>query len=287
MADISPLNIRTYEQTLRALAQQTEARLRPWCMERGVGSSMHLWVRIGLQTVAQKTNGTRTATPNTATVMTRRQSTPTTWHTADTVEPESVAMVLTDPTSSIATAMANAIRRKYDSLIIAAALGATLDEAGNSTAYDDTNQTLGGATQAFDFAFITSVQEKFMSNEIFPDEEKVMVIRPNAAKKLLAMAQATSSDYVNAKALADNGFVSKWMGFTWIVSNLLPNVTGLQYHYLAMTRRAVGLQVLKDTWARVAEDPTYSFDTRIYAAFSAGAVRVEDAHVVKLHVLES
>ena len=172
MADISPLNIRTYEQTLRALAQQTEARLRPWCMERGVGSSMHLWDRIGLQTVAQKTNGTRTATPNTATVMTRRQSTPTTWHTADTVEPESVAMVLTDPTSSIATAMANAIRRKYDSLIIAAALGATLDEAGNSTAYDDTNQTLGGATQAFDFAFITSVQEKFMSNETSPTRRR-------------------------------------------------------------------------------------------------------------------
>ena len=287
MADISPINIRTYEQTLRALAQQSESRLRPWCMERGVGSSMHLWDRIGLQSVAQKTNGTRTATPNTATVLTRRQSTPTTWHTSDTVEPESVAMVLTDPTSSIAQAMANAVRRKFDSLIISAALGATLDEAGNSTAYDDTNQTLGGATQAFDFAFITSVQEKFMANEIFPDEEKVMIVRPNAAKKLLAMAQATSSDYVNAKALADNGFVNKWMGFTWLVSNLLPNVTGLQYHYVAMTRRAVGLQVTKDLWARVAEDPTYSFDTRIYAAFTAGAVRVEDAHVVKLHVLES
>jgi hypothetical protein len=77
------------------------------------------------------------------------------------------------------------------------------------------------------------------------------------------------------------------MGFTWIVSNLLPNVTGLQYNYLAMTRRAIGLQVTKDIWTRVAEDPTYSFDTRIYAAFTAGAVRVEDSHVIKCHVLES
>lgn len=287
MADISPLNIRTYEATLRHLAQQGESRLRNWCMERMGRPELHLWDTIGLQTVAQKTNGTRTASPNTATPFARRQSTPTTWHTSDTVEPESVAMVLTDPTSSISMAMGNAIRRKFDDLIITAALGATLDEAGASTAYNDTDFKLGGATQAFDFAFITSVQEKFMSNEIFPEEEKVMIVRPNGAKKLLALAQATSSDYVNAKALASTGFVDKWMGFTWVVSNLLPNVTGLQYNYIAMTRRAIGLHITKDIWTRVAEDPTQSFDTRIYAAFTAGAVRVEDAHVVKLHVLES
>jgi hypothetical protein len=285
MADISPLDIRNYEATLRHLSQQGESRLRNWCMERNA-PKMHLWDTIAQQSVSQKTNGTRTATPNNASTLARRRSTPTTWHVGDTLEPESIAMVLNDPTSSIAIAMSNAIRRKYDDLIISAALGATEAEDGTSTGFP-VGQGLGGATQAFDFAFITSVQEKFMTAEIFPEEEKVFVIRPNGAKKLLNLTQATSSDYVNAKALATTGYVEKWMGFTWVVSNLLPNVTGLQYYYLAMTRRAIGLHVTKDIWVRIAEDPTYSFDVRVYAAFTAGAVRVEDAHAIRCHVLES
>jgi len=44
------------------------------------------------------------------------------------------------------------------------------------------------------------------------------------------------------------------------------------------------LQVNKDIWARVAEDPTISFAWRIYSALTMGAVRVEDEQIVHVHV---
>jgi hypothetical protein len=284
---ISNIYVRTYENIIRQLAQQKGSLLRAWTMEKSA-PYMHLWDRLGTATVAAKTDGTTTATPENAGALDRRRTTPATYHTGVTLEQEELAKILVDPTSALAESQAMALGRKMDEVILAAALGNALDEAGGTTALPG-GQQLGGATQAFDFAFIQSVQEKFMANDISPDEEKVFIIRPNGAKKIAALTQATSSDYVNGKALANGPFVQKWMGFTWIVTNNvgLTNVSGLQYYYVAMTRRAMGFHLAKDVWARVAEDPGQSFAKRVYAAMTIGAARIEDTHVVRAHVLES
>lgn len=249
VADLSTVYARTYEANLRALSQQQGSKLRAFTIERNA-PDMHLWDRIGaLSTTARTAGG---ATADTALSLTRRRSKPSSFEVSNLIDPDNIAQSVMDPTSSVLQAHKGAIARKIDNIIITAALGATEAEDGTSTGFP-AGQGLGGATQAFDFAFITSINELFLTKDVPLEEEKVFVIRPNGVKKLLAMSQATSSDYVNAKALATDGYVDKWMGYTWIVSNQLPNVTGLQYYYLAMTKRAVGLHVLKDIWSRVVE----------------------------------
>ncbi len=245
---------------------------------------MHLWDRIGKLTTAARTAGGATA--DTALALSRRRSKPSSFEVSNLIDPDNIAQAVMDPTSSVLTEHKNAIARKIDNIIISAALGSTEDEDGNATVFPVT-QGLGGAAQAFDFSFITTINEAFWAADVPSEEEKVFIIRPNGARKLLAMSQATSSDYVNAKALADNGFVENWLGYTWVISNELPNVLGLQYYYLAMTKRAVGLHVLKDIWSRVAESTEKSFAWRVYSAFAMGAVRIEDEHVIRAHVLES
>ena len=48
MADtIEKVYIQTYENTVRHLAQQGIARLRPWVMEKSVQSEAHNWERLG------------------------------------------------------------------------------------------------------------------------------------------------------------------------------------------------------------------------------------------------
>lgn len=283
VADLSATYARNYEANLRSLSQQRGSKLRACTVERNA-PDMHLWDRIGALTTTARTAGGATA--DTALALTRRRSKPSSFEVSNLVDPDNIAQAVMDPTSSVLQEHKNAIARKIDNIIITAALGATEDEAGASTAFP-AGQGLGGATQAFDFSFITTVNELFLTKDVPLEEEKVFIIRPNGVKKLLAMSQATSNDYVNAKALASDGFVDKWMGYTWIVSNQLPNVTGLQYYYLAMTKRAVGLHVLKDIWSRVVETPEKSFAWRVYSAFAMGAVRIEDEHVVRAHVLES
>jgi hypothetical protein len=281
---VTPLNQRTYEKNLRSLSQQRGSKLRRFCMERSA-PDMHLWDRVASVAVTARVPGANTN--ETALTLTRRRTKPAGFDVGHLVDPEDVARITMDPTSSILTEQANAIGRKFDKIIVDAALGSTEDEAGTPTVYP-VGQSLGGATQAFDFNFITTVNEKFWTNNVSSDEEKVMIVRPNAARKLLQMTQATSSDYVMAKALATTGFVENFLGYTWIVINdALPNVAGLQYYYVAMTKRAIGLHVTKDIWTRVSESTEKSFAWRIYSAFAAGATRVEDEHVVRLHVLES
>lgn len=284
VADLSPTYQRDFEDNLRSLSQQRGSKLRSCVIERNA-PDMHLWDRLGALSTTARTAGGNTA--DTALSLTRRRSKPSDYEVSNLVDPTNIAQAARDPRSDVLRAHVDAHGRNIDSVIITAALGSTEDEGGTPTVFPAAGQGLGGAAQAFDFNFITSVNEKFWSNNVPQDEEKVFVIRPNGAKKLLQLTQATSSDYVMAQALNAKGIVENWLGYTWIVSTLLPNVTGLQYYYLAMTKKAVGLHVTKDLWTRVAESTEKSFAYRVYSAMALGATRIEDEHVVRCHVLES
>lgn len=283
VADLSPVYQRDFETNLRQLSQQRGSKLRQFCIERNA-PDMHLWDRLGaLATTARTAGG---ATADTALALTRRRSKPSDFEVSNLVDPTNIAQAARDPRSDVLRAHADAHGRNIDNVIITAALGATEDEAGAATPFP-AGQLLGGAAQAFDFNFLTSVNEKFWLNNVPMEEEKVFVIRPNGAKKLLQMTQAVSSDYVMAQALDSKGYVENFLGYTWIVSTLLPNVVGAQYYYFAMTKRAVGLHLTKDLWSRVVETPEKSFAWRVYSAMAFGATRIEDEHVVKCQILES
>jgi hypothetical protein len=74
------------------------------------------------------------------------------------------------------------------------------------------------------------------------------------------------------------------MGMTWIMSNRLyfnspvPAIT--QQSCIFMTRKAMGFHIPQDITTFVERDPGYSYAWRPYCQFSAGAVRVEDEHLV-------
>jgi hypothetical protein len=195
--------------------------------------------------------------------------------------------MLVDPVSAITVAISYALGRAIDDLIIAACTGNALDGAGATPALP-AGQVVGDGTQAISLNLVTQVMQQFLVNDIFPEDgEKVMVVGPVQARQLLNLVQATSRDYVDVKALADTGMVKNWMGFTWLLSNRLTVPAAGQLSCLAFTQRAMGFNMQKDIWARVAEDPSVSFAQRVYSAFTGGAVRVEDEHIVHFKLLNS
>jgi hypothetical protein len=284
---LNKLYVRTFERSIRHLSQQTDARLRPWVMEATDGGSTHNWRIMGEQTMAAKAGG-RVATPANDSVYSNRISTIATYHGGDTTEQEDINQLLLDPKSSIATALGNAARRQVDKIVLAAATGTALDEAGANNALP-AGSIFGDGLGEITFDAVTAINEMFLAANIPADEPKVFIIGPKQARKILHMVQATQSFYVGqALQLVNGGFVKDWMGFTWIVSTLLNKPTpGTNIDCVAMTGRAIGLQVSKDIWARVAEDPSVSFAWRIYTAMAMGAVRVEDSHVVKAFFKDS
>jgi len=284
---ISAAYIQSYERTVRQLAQQSDSRLRRFITERGVGAEKHNWDRLGKQDFTQKT-AARTATPMSDSPWTRRVSVAQTWHDGDTVEQEDVVQMLIDPKSSVAEKQGMGARRAVDDIIIASATGNALDGAGTPVAFPS-GQKVGDGTAPISFDMVTAVQEKFMDNDISPDVPKVFVVGPTQVRKLMQLTEQTSADYVrqSLQQLSSTGIVPNWMGFTWIVSNRLLAPSAGELSCLAFTRRAIGLQVNKDIWARVAEDPTISFAWRIYCALTMGAVRVEDEQIVHVHVKDA
>lgn len=285
-ATIDNAFIQTYESTVRHLAQQGMSRLRPFVMEKAVRSEGHNWDRAAATTASKKTSR-KTSTPDDETAFSRRKSIPVVYHTGDVTEQEDITQLLIDPNSTFARAQAMAMKRAFDDEIIDAAVGASRDGAGNSVAFDDTNQEIGTGSEELSFDIVTEVSEKFMTNDIDPDEPKVMVIGPKQARKLLQLTEATSGDYNAVRPLTSKGYIESWMGYSWVVSTRLQAPDTDEIYCFAMTRRALGMQINRDITTKVSEDPTISYAWRIYTFAQFGAVRVEDEHLVRLHLADT
>lgn len=282
---ISNAYVQTFESNVRHLAQQSSAKLRPYVTEKGTSSEKHNWERIGTGAAVKKT-AVLTPTPVAQLPWSRRVSLAETWHAGEAFEGEDPVQMLIDPKSNIAEAIASAMNRAFDDLIINAATGTALNGDGTTTAFS-ASQRVGDGTGAITFNLITAVQEKFMLKEIDPSVPKVAVVGPKQVTSLMKLTQATSSEYVNSQALQNlnsTGIVPNWMGFTWVVSNRLLAPAAGQLSCLFFTKKAIGVQVNSDISSKVAEDPSVSFAWRVYSKFTMGAVRVEDEHLVELRV---
>lgn len=284
-ATVDNVFIQTYEDTVRYLAQQGITRLRPWVMEKSVQSEGHNWERIGIAEATQKTTRAQ-ATPDDDTPWSRRKSIPVTWQRSDVTEPEDIVQMLIDPNSTYATSQAMAMRRAHDDEIIKAATGDSRDGDGNTVSFP-AGQLVGDGSVAINFDLVTQVTEKFMQNDIDPGEAKVMVISPAQARKLLQLTEATSGDYNALRPLSAMGYIESWMGYTWVVSTRLLAPSAGEVSCFAMTKKALGFQMNRDITARVAEDPSISFAWRVYCASTFGCVRVEDEHIVHIHLNET
>ncbi len=274
-----------YDGNVRHLSQQKEVRLRPNVYEVSSGGNAYKFQRLAPTVAVQKT-GRRVPTVYVDDTWTRRVAQPETFFHTMTVEHEDEVQMLVNPQSNYAINQAMAMNREWDSLIIRACSGTALDNDGVANPLPAT-QIIGDGTTPISFDLMTQSQEQFMSDEIMPDVHKVCVVGPTQVRKLMQLTQNTSSDYVQAQALQQYGIVPNWMGYTWIVSNLLEAPAGGQLYCLAFTMYGIGLAVNQDTFTRIGEDPGMSYMWQVFSQWTAGAVRTEDEHVQLIHVADT
>jgi hypothetical protein len=278
------VKVQMFERRVRHLAQQKTSRLRPWVFEVSDGGEAHNFDRLGSGEVSEKTTR-KTPTPDDETAWSRRKSIPKPYHRGDVYEKSDINQMLADPGSNYVKSHGMACGRGIDDEIIAAATGASRDGAGASVAFL-AGQTVGDGSTAINFDIVTEANEKFMNNDIDPDEPKVMVISPAQQRKLLQLTEATSRDYNIMNALRQ-GYVDSWMGYSWLVSTRLLAPSAGEVDCFAMTRDAIGLQMNQDCSTEVAKDPGISFAWRVYTYIECGAIRVEDEKLIRLHLNET
>lgn len=287
MPTIDSVYIQTFEQNLRHLAQQSMSKLRGAVMERATSGEKHNWERLA-PSIAELKTGTLVDTPVAEVEWSRRQTVAEVWHAGEATEQEDPVQMLVDPNSNISYNLSMSMKRAVDDIILTAATGDSRDGAGGAVAFPAT-QVIGDGTTPITFDFVTQVQEKFMENDIDPDVPKVMIVGPSQIRKLMQTTEQTSFDYVKRKLdeLSSTGIVPNWMGFDWIMSTRTKAPSAGETSCVAMTRKAIGMQVNRDITARLAEDPTKSFAWRIYCFMTMGAIRVEDEQLVHLWVSDT
>lgn len=288
--------VQQYDANVRQLQQQMDVRLLPHVYSVMTGGQAHNFDRLGATDAiikgSQNPGGDgdrRVETEYIDDDWSRRVALPQTYVHTMTVEHEDQVQTLHSPLSEYAINQAAAMRRSQDDIIIAAATADALDGDGGTVVFPP-GQIVGDGSTPISFDMVTEVNEIMMQNEITPDMPKVMVVSPTQIRKLMQTTEQTSADYVNVQALQTlnaTGIVLNWMGFTWIMSNrlLTPEVGELQC--LAFTNRALGLAVNQETFTRIGEDPGMSYMLQIFSQWTMGCVRVEDEHIVQVHVADT
>lgn len=285
---INNVYIDEFNQYLRQLAQQAYARLKPKVYNVSSGGESYSFDRVASGDASKKTSRAQ-ATPVTDYAFSRRVATAKTFDCGELIEHEDQIQAKVDIKGGLVQAMAQSMARSYDDEIIRAFGADAIDGAGASVTFPVT-QVVSDGSVAISFDLITQVQEKFLENDIQGEVNKCFVIGPKQVRKLLQLTEQTSSDFVTREALqklSQGLIVPNWMGFTWICSTRLLAPAVDQLACYAFSERAIGLATNRDITTFVQQDPSRSYAWSLYSQATYGAVRVEDEHIVKLHIADT
>jgi Phage capsid protein len=192
------------------------------------------------------------------------------------------------PDNDYASNHADAINRFYDDLVIAAATGnstaVAADDSTSSVALPAAQIIVNGGT-GMTFAKVNQAL-RILNQRDAPYEDRTAVISPVGLEDLLATTQATSSDFADLKAIQAGKLQGTWMSFNWVVSTRLA-ITGNIRSALFFQKNALGLAIALDMYTSVSTRNDMNDATQVYAAATAGAVRIEEELLVQVDFDES
>lgn len=289
MADTqSNVYAQAYARNIMQLAQQKYSKLMPIVyVKPNVNGKVFYQDQIGKWSMDVK-SGRNVQTPNNDPNLSRRMATMVDYHDARLLDRGDELRMLSDPRSAYTIAAAQSLARKIDNVIAAQTLGtAYYGETGTSSITLGTDAISGishiaGTAASLTLARVTAAK-KILDQEDVEMEDRFFVVNPEALEDLLNVEQATSSDYNAVKALV-RGELDTWMGFKWIVSNQLP-VSGTVTTCFAMQRYGVAMAMSAAPLVRTDERNDLSYSWQVYYELNIGAVRLEEARVVKVDVL--
>jgi|TARA_B110000438_G_scaffold299740_1_gene350566 hypothetical protein len=273
--------VQQFESNVLYLAKQMEGRLRNTVRNVSVTGEKHNFERLGHVEAVEKTTR-HTNTPILEVPHSRRVVTMRDWQWGDLIDDEDTLRMLVDPKSSYVQIGAGAMNRKWDSLIIDAALGTSTDGDAASVTFPAGN-TIAHGSAGLTIAKLLEAKKMLDSKEV-PDNDRCIIVTAKQMEDLLGTTQVTSSDFNTVKALVSGSFNS-FMGFTFIRSEQLAVASSVR-SVIAYQKDAIGLAVGRDVETKIAERADKSFAHHVYLRFSAACTRIDEDRVVEIECSE-
>lgn len=277
-----------FARNIMQLAQQKYSKLMPCVyMKPNVQGKNFFQDQIGKWEMATK-GGRNVATPNNDPNLGRRMGIMVDYHDNRLLDRGDELRMLSDPRSAYTIAAAQSLARKIDTVIANAIVGtAYYGETGSSSITLGTDAIsgishIGGTPSTLTFARVRAIK-KILDQEDVEMEDRFFVTNPDGLEDLLGASEATSSDYNAVKALI-RGEIDTWMGFKWITSNLMPQ-SGTVTTCAAFQRYGICAAMSAAPMVRTDERKDLSYSWQVYYELNMGAVRLEEARVVKVDII--
>lgn len=271
------------------LAQQKGSKLRNFVrLEPGIVGKSAFFDQIG-STNARKRTTRHAPTPRMDTPHARRRVTLVDYDWGDLIDQQDRIRLLIDPASEYSRAAMWALGRGIDDEILDAVdATAYVGEDGTSTQAFDTNMIVdvqvvwpgvSAADTGLNVAKLLEARKLLTNNDVDPDEDVFVPVNGTQITSLLKDERVISGDYNTAMPLQE-GKVSKVAGCTLIPCNRATRTDANGDHKVPFfTRSGLLLGIGQDMVGKIAEDPSMSFATSVYAMMSVGATRMEEKRV--------
>lgn len=275
-----------YAENFLHLAQQQVSRLEGAVrVESGIMGESKSVERVG-KTNAQQRTTRHGDTPLIETPFSKRWIDLVDYEWADLIDDLDKVKTIADPTSDTLKAGVAALNRAKDQVVITAFnAAARTTKAGTGSQALTSGQIIVHGGTGLTKAKIIQAKKIFRQNEADEEngEELYFAYNAVAMEDVLGDTTLTSADFMAVKMIQEGTMAKKWMGFTWIPSELLP-LSGSTYSLFAWAKSGVALGIGQNIKTRLTERADKSYAAQPYAAMALGAVRVEEEKVVEVQI---
>lgn len=192
---------------------------------------------------------------------------------------------ISDPKSAYTIAAASSLGRTIDDRVLDGLVSsADSGETGSTSVTLGSSSIVAATTGYLYLSNIASVKKVFDDNDV-EEEDRYFVVTPTTLSNMLQQEQMTSADYNAIKALV-RGEINTFMGFTWIVSTRIGQLTTGQTPYassisgIAFQKYGICLAMGAQPMVRTDERADLSYSWQIYYELNIGTVRLEEKRVV-------
>lgn len=278
--------IEQFSANVEHLAQQKGSRLRMAVEVESVTGKNAFFEQVGATEARQRTSR-HSDTPRMDTPHARRRVSLVDYDWADLIDNEDRIRMLIDPTSPYSMAAANAMGRKMDDVIIAAATGTAFTgvDGSTSTPFSSANivdvQVGSTASPVADTGLnvekLRAAKEILDANEV-DDGDRFIALNAKQIRRLLAQTEVTSSDFNTVKALV-NGELNTFLGFNFIRTERILTDSNADHKVLFWHKSGIKLGVGQNPVARISERDDKNYATQVFYSMAIGATRMEEAKV--------
>ncbi len=291
--EITVARVQKFKSDVIHLAQQKGSVLREFVQlkEDVVGKST-FFERVGPRDM-EDVSTRHAASPQRDTPHSRRMVSLITSNWGDLIDKADQRRVKIDILAAYVQEAAWAAGRRFDQHIINAATGNTFgDETGSTTVTLPSSQKVavtvggGGSDVGLNLDKILRAKEilddNYPNDAEMPEVQRVLILESRQlSRDLLPDDKIGSTDYNSMQALSQ-GRLKEYLGFRFILTNLLNTDTNSDKQIIAMRANGVGLGIGVEMDVEVQKDPAFRFSTRVFVEMDMGAGRVEEEAVVEI-----